>query len=83
VPLPHALDADQLQNAIHLADAGGALCIEQKDFTPERLTAELVKLFDAPQVLETMAEAAQSQGRPDAVARLADLVADLIAKRVK
>jgi len=83
VPLPHALDADQLQNATQLAEAGGALCIEQKDFTPERLTAEMVKLFDAPHVLESMAEAAQSQGRPDAVARLADLVADLIAKRTK
>ena len=37
VPLPHAIDNDQLQNAIRLAESGGAWCIEQKDLTPERL----------------------------------------------
>ena len=31
VPLPHALDNDQLRNATTLAESGGAWCIEQKD----------------------------------------------------
>ena len=33
VPLPHAVDNDQLQNAIRLAESDGAWCIEQKDLT--------------------------------------------------
>ena len=37
VPLPHAIDNDQLQNATRLAESGGAWCIEQKELTPERL----------------------------------------------
>ena len=35
VPLPHAIDNDQLQNARRLAELGGAWCMEQKDLTPE------------------------------------------------
>ena len=34
VPLPHSLDQDQFVNAGVLADAGGAIRIEQRDFTP-------------------------------------------------
>ena len=34
VPLPHALDQDQFANAGVLAEAGGAVRIEQRDFTP-------------------------------------------------
>ena len=30
VPLPHALDNDQLNNARRLAESGGAWCIEQQ-----------------------------------------------------
>ncbi len=46
VPLPHALDNDQLNNAKRLADAGGAWCIEQKDLTGDRLTREIAGLVD-------------------------------------
>lgn len=80
VPLPHALDNDQLANATRLAASGGAVCLEQRDATPERLSAEIAALMDAPDVTARMAEAARSQGRPDAVARLADLVMGLIAR---
>ena len=37
VPLPHALDQDQLANANVLAKAGGAIVLKQDDFTPDRL----------------------------------------------
>jgi UDP-N-acetylglucosamine--N-acetylmuramyl-(pentapeptide) pyrophosphoryl-undecaprenol N-acetylglucosamine transferase len=74
VPLPHALDQDQLANANVLADAGGAIPIEQKGFTPERLAAELVALADDPERLQTMAQGAKSAGTIDAAERLAHLV---------
>src|SRR5262249_61761734 len=41
VPLPHALDQDQFENAGVLEAAGGAIRIEQRDFTPPRLAAEI------------------------------------------
>ena len=82
VPLPHALDNDQLQNAKRLAEAGGTWCIEQKDLSPERLKVELERLLHTPEDLFRAALAAKGQGRPDAVIRLADLVEELMGQTI-
>lgn len=74
VPLPHALDQDQFHNAGVLQAAGGAIRIEQKDFTPDRLAAEISRLAVDPAALTRMAQSAKSAGAPDAAERLADLV---------
>jgi UDP-N-acetylglucosamine--N-acetylmuramyl-(pentapeptide) pyrophosphoryl-undecaprenol N-acetylglucosamine transferase len=74
VPLPHALDQDQFHNAGVLEEAGGAIRIEQRDFTPERLAAEITRLAADPALLARMAQAAKSAGAIDAAERLADLV---------
>jgi UDP-N-acetylglucosamine--N-acetylmuramyl-(pentapeptide) pyrophosphoryl-undecaprenol N-acetylglucosamine transferase len=74
VPLPHALDQDQLANATALAAAGGALLIRQDEFTAERLTQELSQFAGRPAILTGMAAAARRSGRADAAERLADLV---------
>lgn len=83
VPLPHALDNDQLVNATRLAEVGGALCIEQDDLDANRLAHELVHVFQAPERLASAAQAARRLGRPDAVARLADLVITLANRRAR
>lgn len=74
VPLPHALDQDQLANAGVLEAAGGAICIAQADFTADRLNAEIAGLSNNPARLVQMAQAAKSAGTVDAAERLADLV---------
>jgi UDP-N-acetylglucosamine--N-acetylmuramyl-(pentapeptide) pyrophosphoryl-undecaprenol N-acetylglucosamine transferase len=74
VPLPHAVDHDQLANATMLERAGGALCIRQDGFTTGRLAQELTALAAAPERLAAMARAARSAGTLDAAERLADLV---------
>jgi UDP-N-acetylglucosamine--N-acetylmuramyl-(pentapeptide) pyrophosphoryl-undecaprenol N-acetylglucosamine transferase len=74
VPLPHALDQDQRANAGVLMEAGGAIRIEQAEFTPERLAAELSALLAEPGRLTAMAAAAKATGILDAADRLADLV---------
>lgn len=74
VPLPGALDQDQLANATALASAGGALLIQQSDFTPDRFATELTRLANNPAELTAMATSAHSVGRADAAERLADLV---------
>jgi UDP-N-acetylglucosamine--N-acetylmuramyl-(pentapeptide) pyrophosphoryl-undecaprenol N-acetylglucosamine transferase len=79
VPLPHALDNDQLENARRLSAAGGAWCIEQRELTPQRLAAEIEALMRDPDRLAVAADAARRQGRPDAVARLADVVEELMS----
>jgi UDP-N-acetylglucosamine--N-acetylmuramyl-(pentapeptide) pyrophosphoryl-undecaprenol N-acetylglucosamine transferase len=74
VPLPHALDQDQFANAGVLEIAGGAIRIEQRDFTPRRLASEIERLAANPILLANMANAAKSAGTIDAAERLADLV---------
>jgi UDP-N-acetylglucosamine--N-acetylmuramyl-(pentapeptide) pyrophosphoryl-undecaprenol N-acetylglucosamine transferase len=74
VPLPHALDQDQFVNAGVLEAAGGAIRIEQRAFTPERLASEIAGLAGEPGRLGRMAQAAKSAGTLDAAERLADLV---------
>jgi UDP-N-acetylglucosamine--N-acetylmuramyl-(pentapeptide) pyrophosphoryl-undecaprenol N-acetylglucosamine transferase len=74
VPLPHALDQDQLANARVLEAAGGAILLRQDAFTPERLAREIAALAADPARLAAMASGARSAGAPDAADRLADLV---------
>jgi UDP-N-acetylglucosamine--N-acetylmuramyl-(pentapeptide) pyrophosphoryl-undecaprenol N-acetylglucosamine transferase len=80
VPLPHALDNDQLQNALRLAESGAAWCIEQKDISPARLAGDIGALLGDPDRLAAAATAAKRLGRPDAVGRLADLVEALMTE---
>jgi UDP-N-acetylglucosamine--N-acetylmuramyl-(pentapeptide) pyrophosphoryl-undecaprenol N-acetylglucosamine transferase len=77
VPLPHALDQDQSENAKVLEAAGGAIRMPQEIFTPDRLGQEIDMLASAPQKLLAMAAAARAQGALDAAERLADLVINL------
>jgi UDP-N-acetylglucosamine--N-acetylmuramyl-(pentapeptide) pyrophosphoryl-undecaprenol N-acetylglucosamine transferase len=74
VPLPGALDQDQLANANVLAAAGGAIVLKQDDFTPARLAREIATLAADPARLPAMAAGAKSAGVLDAAERLADLV---------
>jgi len=78
VPLPHALDNDQLQNASRLAESGAAWCIEQKDLSPQRLARDIGTLLGEGGQLAAAADAAKKLGRPDAVGRLADLTEELM-----
>ena len=74
VPLPHALDQDQAANAGVLEQAGGAIRLDQAEFTPDRLAAEIAALAAEPARLAAMAAAAKTAGAIDAADRLADLV---------
>jgi UDP-N-acetylglucosamine--N-acetylmuramyl-(pentapeptide) pyrophosphoryl-undecaprenol N-acetylglucosamine transferase len=74
VPLPHALDQDQKANAGVLMQAGGALRLDQSEFTPDRLATEIAALAAEPAKLTNMATAAKTAGAIDAADRLADVV---------
>jgi UDP-N-acetylglucosamine--N-acetylmuramyl-(pentapeptide) pyrophosphoryl-undecaprenol N-acetylglucosamine transferase len=83
VPLPHALDQDQLANAGMLEKAGGAIRLHQNEFTPERLAAEITELAASPARLAAMVQAAKSIGAVDAADRLADLVLRVANRTIK
>lgn len=73
IPFPYAADGHQLANARALERAGGARVLEQQDLTPERLFEEIMALC-TPDQLAQMDRAARTLAKPDAAARIADLI---------
>ena len=81
VPLPGAIDDHQRANAAALATPGGAILIDQATLTPAMLAHHLATHLASGETLARAAAAAATAGRPDAAARLADLVETAIARR--
>lgn len=77
VPLPHALDNDQLENATRLEEGGGGWCIRQAELTPERLCHELSRLLDAPELLAKAAANSKALANTNAAKKLADLAEEM------
>ena len=83
VPLPHAIDNDQLRNAESFAAAGAGWIKLQADLEPSGFAAFLTRLRYQEGELLAAADAALAHGRPDAAQRLADLTERLAAKSAK
>lgn len=77
VPLPTSTDNHQVYNAQEMVDAGGARMILQPQFTPDEVASTMLRFLQSPASLEAAATAARSTGRPDAAAKLADIVEGL------
>jgi len=74
VPYPYATAAHQDANAGMLEKAGAAVVIKDRELDGRRLSQEVDGLFADMARLEEMRCSSRRVGRPDAAARLADLV---------
>lgn len=74
IPLPNAIDDHQRANAEALAQAGGAIRVDQSGLTPAILAKEIETFLMNPEQLTNMAMASASLGEPEAATHLADLV---------
>jgi UDP-N-acetylglucosamine--N-acetylmuramyl-(pentapeptide) pyrophosphoryl-undecaprenol N-acetylglucosamine transferase len=81
VPFALAADDHQRTNARALERAGAALVLEEKRLSGESLAAAVGPLVLDPGRIATMEEAARRIGRPDAAARVADLLLDAEGRR--
>lgn len=73
VPLPIG-NGEQRLNASDLVAAGGALVVDNADFTTDYLATTLLPLLKDPQALAAMGAAAKAQGRSDAAAVMAAMI---------
>ena len=80
IPFPGAADQHQLENARAMEKAGAARVIVQSELTPERLAREIRELMASPATLEHMEACARRLARPDAAARIADMVEEFARK---
>jgi UDP-N-acetylglucosamine--N-acetylmuramyl-(pentapeptide) pyrophosphoryl-undecaprenol N-acetylglucosamine transferase len=74
VPFALAADDHQRTNARALEKAGAAVMLEEKDLSGPSLAAAVRALADEPDRIAAMEDAARRIGRPDAAARVADLL---------
>jgi len=74
VPFARAADDHQRTNARALEAAGAARMLEEKDLSGESLAAAVRALVGEPRRITEMDEASRRLGRPDAAARVADLL---------
>ena len=73
MPLPIG-NGEQRLNAQPVVSAGGGLLIEDADFTPGALRAQVLPLLADPDRLAAMGQAAAGYGVRDGAERLADMV---------
>ncbi len=73
VPYPFAIDDHQTSNARYLADAGGAILMQENQLTADRLGQQLAQLLSDQQVLSTMRIALKPLARIDATNQVTDI----------
>jgi UDP-N-acetylglucosamine--N-acetylmuramyl-(pentapeptide) pyrophosphoryl-undecaprenol N-acetylglucosamine transferase len=77
VPLPFATHGHQLENARAFGEAGAAVVLEEKDLSGPALAQAVRSLLADPTSLARMGRQARRLARPDAAARLAELLFEI------
>ena len=77
VPFPRAADDHQRRNAEAFAQAGAAEVLLEPEMTPKLLLERLTGLLGDPPRLERMAAGARGLARPEALERIARMIAEL------
>ncbi len=72
IPYPYAVDDHQTKNAQFLAEAGAAIIIQERDLNPEKLRNLLQDFTQHPEQLNSMANAAYSCAKLDALERVVE-----------
>ena len=77
IPYAAATGDHQTANARALAESGAAILLPESVLDADSLRRDIRDILSDPARATSMAAAALTLGRPDAAARLADLVTDL------
>jgi UDP-N-acetylglucosamine--N-acetylmuramyl-(pentapeptide) pyrophosphoryl-undecaprenol N-acetylglucosamine transferase len=83
VPLPTAADDHQRKNAEVIARAGGAVVIQERELTGERLAEAVLRMSQDSAHRAAMSTAIRTFARPDAAARIADKAFELAKSQVR
>ncbi len=81
VPYPHHADQQQKINAEAISDQGGAWTIEEHIFTPDIVKDHITAFLNDPSTLINAAGKSKACGMPDAAAKLAALIEEIIESK--
>jgi UDP-N-acetylglucosamine--N-acetylmuramyl-(pentapeptide) pyrophosphoryl-undecaprenol N-acetylglucosamine transferase len=74
IPLPESAQNHQGKNAYAYAQTGAALVMEEGNFTNHLFLEKICDLFNLPETMAAMSEAAAQFARPDAAQTIADYI---------
>jgi UDP-N-acetylglucosamine--N-acetylmuramyl-(pentapeptide) pyrophosphoryl-undecaprenol N-acetylglucosamine transferase len=80
IPLAEAAQNHQAKNAIQYAQGGAALIIEENNFTTNFMQAKIKELFDNPDLMKAMSEAAGRFAKPKAAKIIAEYIKSYLTK---
>jgi UDP-N-acetylglucosamine--N-acetylmuramyl-(pentapeptide) pyrophosphoryl-undecaprenol N-acetylglucosamine transferase len=83
IPISNSNGDHQRKNAYSYARAGAADVIEEKNLTPHLLISEITRLVEDKQKREEMTHAAKEFSEPDAAAKIAEQVMNILIKHEK
>ena len=72
IPLPHAIDDHQTENARVLASSGAAVLVRQSDADPDHVAALLTAWIAEPSILASLSAAASQVAAPEATHRVVE-----------
>lgn len=78
IPLPHAAQDHQRENAYAYAHTGAALILEQGNLTPHLFAERISSLLDNPETMQKMSERAKAFAKIDADEKIAEEVWGLV-----
>ena len=76
IPSPNVTENHQFHNAKAVADKGGALLLEEKELTSERLVSLITDLRNHPEARKAMEDAAKAVSIPDSASRIVRTITD-------
>jgi UDP-N-acetylglucosamine--N-acetylmuramyl-(pentapeptide) pyrophosphoryl-undecaprenol N-acetylglucosamine transferase len=83
VPISEEVSHDQHKNAFTYARSGGAVVIEEENFTPNLLISEIDRLLNDKALTKKMREKAKEFAKPDAARKIAEEILDIALKHEK
>ncbi len=81
IPSPNVAENHQYHNAMALVNKGAAVCIEEKDLTPDLLWREIKRITSSPETMRKMGENARRAAILDATDRIYEIILKTLRDR--
>ncbi len=77
IPSPNVAENHQFHNAMAVAENGGAILIEEKDLTPEKLAETVLELKNNPQKLQSISSKCGEKAKTNALNEICEIISKL------
>ncbi len=83
IPSPNVTDNHQYKNAKEFADRGGAVLLEEKDITPERICGEVERIYENSAIAQSLSSSVKQFAPDNTGERIYEEITKLVRNRAK